>query len=458
MFHPDIFKAYDIRGIYGKDLDDQFAFDLGLAYVAARKDEPDFRGKELSEVQIVVGSDMRLSSPALKEKLIQGLVAAGVKVVDIGLVSTPTFYFAVAYYGYQGGIMVSASHNPGEWNGFKVVRSQARPFSGNSGLEIVKSLINSGSLSPAAILGGVIKNDRVLDDELEYNLRLVDISQVKSLKVVADSANGMGAQYLTKLFGRLPGELISMNFDFDGRFPAHEADPLKEENIKPLADKVLALGADLGIATDGDGDRVFFVDDEGKTIPPALVRGLLAKIFLQDKPGSKIAYDARPGRITSDLIKEHGGIPVLTRVGHSLIKEQMLKEGIYFAGESSGHFCINLEIGCMEMPMLMIAKMLVDFSQSGQKISDYLRPYEKYFASGEINSAVADKEAVFARLKEKYSDGELSELDGLSVTYPDFWFNVRASNTENKFRLNLEAVSREIMEKKRDEVLAVIRA
>jgi len=457
MFQPQIFKAYDIRGIYGQDFDDQFAFDFGLAYVSFRRQEADLAGKELQDISIVVGSDMRLSSPILKENLIAGLVAAGVKVIDIGLVSTPTFYFAVANYGHQGGIMVSASHNPSEWNGFKVVRSRALPISGTSGLETLKELISSGNLSPATEPGQIILQNDILNDELEYDLGLVDWQKIKPLKIVADAANSMGAQYLEVLFNRLPGELIKLNFDLDGTFPVHEADPLKEENVNLLRQQVVAEQADLGITTDGDGDRVFFVDNEGQLISPALVRGLLAKLFLLDNPGAKIGYDVRPGKITTDLIAEQGGQAIPTKVGHSLIKEQMIKDGIYFAGESSGHFFLNTEIGCFEMPMLMIAKMLLVFSQSGQSASDYLRQYKKYFSSGEINSEVADKEVIFARLREKYNDGEINDLDGLSISYPNFWFNVRGSNTENKIRLNLEANDAATMAAKRDEVLALIR-
>jgi len=458
MFNPEIFKAYDIRGIYNQDFDDQFAFDLGVAYANFRSQEDDLKKIKWGDIKIVVGTDMRLSSPALKEKLVAGLVAAGVQVIDIGLVSTPTFYFGVANFGYHGGIMISASHNPSEWNGFKVVRSKARPMSGANGLEQLKDLIAKSELAQATTLGQVILQNDVLSTELDYELNNINLSLMKSFKIVADPSNGMGAQYLSALFSRLPGELIKINFDLDGSFPAHEADPLKEENVRELMDQCLAEEADLGIATDGDGDRVFLVDNEGKVVSPALLRGLLARSFLAEKPGAKIGYDVRPGKITTDLITASGGVPVVTRVGHSLIKDQMLKEDIYFAGESSGHFFLNMGIGCFEVPMIVIVKLLLEFSQSGQSVADYLRPYEKYYASGEINSDVADKVAVLNKLKEKYSSGKQSELDGLSVEYSDFWFNVRGSNTENKMRLNLEAISPEVMAEKRDEVLVIIRA
>jgi phosphomannomutase len=268
----------------------------------------------------------------------------------------------------------------------------------------------------------------------------------------------MGAQYLEELFKHLPCELIKMNWELDGTFPAHEADPLKEENLEDLKKKVLETQADFGITTDGDGDRIFFVDNKGQAIDQSIIRGLLSMIFLKEKPGSKICYDIRPGKITQDLIEANGGIPIVTRVGHSLIKEQTLKEGAYFAGESSGHFFLNMPIGCFEVPVIVTLKLLEYFSQSNQTVADTIRPHKKYFHSGEINSVVADKDIVIANLITKFTDGKLNRLDGITIEYPDFWFNVRGSNTEPKLRLNLEAKSKEIMEIHRDEVLKIIRA
>ena len=452
--NPSIFKAYDIRGIYQKDFDNYFAYQLGLAYIALRHNDADVIGKKM---QIVVGADMRLSSPELKKSLIAGLIAGGANVIDIGLCSTPTFYFAVANFSYDGGLMISASHNPAEWNGFKLVRAKAVPISGDTGMEFLKEKILSGSLSEASSQGTIIERYNVLFEQVNRDLQSVDLGKIKPLKIVADTANGMGGQYLEALFNYLPCELIKMNFPLDGSFPAHEADPIKAENVADLEQMVLSEQADLGIAVDGDGDRVFFVDNLGKVIDQSIIRGLLAKLFLTDKPGAKIGYDVRPGKITFDLIVKHGGAPVTTRVGHSLIKEQMLSEGIYFAGESSGHFFLNMDIGCFEVPMVVILKLLLEFSSSDKDVATQIEPYQKYFNSGEINSDVRDKEKIFKALEEKYSDAEISKLDGLTITYPDWWFNVRASNTENKMRLNLEAIRQGIMEEKRDEVLGTIR-
>ena len=452
--NPEIFKAYDIRGIYGKDFDNDLAYVLGKAYVVLRKNDED--SKNIPKLKIGVAYDMRISSPALKESLIRGLTEAGADVIDLGLIATPTFYFAIGHYNYDGGIIISASHNPKEWNGFKLVRAKGLPVSGESGIEFLKEQVLANRFLPAPEKGLVSKNENSQTEALNYALSFLKNKKIKPLKIVIDTANGMGAAYLGHLFRELKLNINSINFPLNGNFPAHEADPLKEENLKQLKNEVKSIGADLGIATDGDGDRIFFVDNKGETIDPTIIRGLMAKLFLIDKPGAKIGYDVRPGKITLDLIKENGGIPIVTRVGHSLIKEQMIKEDIYFAGESSGHFYFNGPAGCFEYPEIVIIKLLLFLSESGATVSEIMAPYKKYFHSGEINKSVSDKDAVFKRLQEKYQDGEINLLDGVSVTYENFWFNVRGSNTEAKIRLNLEAISEDVMKEKRDEVLALI--
>lgn len=455
MINPEIFKAYDIRGIYDTDFDAEAAYQIALAYVALREQDPDHNPNR--KLQIAVAYDMRLSSPALKEKIIAGLIDAGANVVDFDLTSTPAFYFAVASHKLDGGIMISASHNPGAWNGFKIVRTKAVPVSGETGLYWLKEKVMSGVLKIADTPGNLSVKNNITQEQLEHDLEYFNIKNIKPMKIVVDTASGMGAQYIFELFKNLPIVLLPLNFEFDGSFPAHEADPLKEENMRQLEAMVIEKEADLGISTDGDGDRVFFVDNNGKTIEPAIIRGLLARVFLKDKPGAKIGYDVRPGKITTDLILENGGVPIITRVGHSLIKEQMLSQDIYFAGESSGHFFLNLPLGCFEMPNIMIGKLLEEFSNCGQTVSTYLQPLKKYFASGEINNNVSDKKIVIEELAKKYADGKINFLDGITVEYPDYWFNVRGSNTENKMRLNLEAISEEIMVSKRDEILTFIK-
>jgi phosphomannomutase len=450
--NPGIFKAYDIRGVYQKGVDEEVSYRLGLAFGELRQEET---GQE--SLNIVVGGDMRTSTPSLKEAVVKGLVAKGVNVIDVGMISTPSFYFAVAYFGYDGGIIVSASHNPAEWNGFKLTRERAKPVSYETGIKDLKEKMEKNEFSQARSLGKITKRENVLEKQMAHDFEFFDRNKISRLKVAVDTANGMGAQYIEPLFKNIDAQLIPLNFEFDGTFPAHEADPLKEENLEELKKKITKEKCDLGIAIDGDGDRIFFVDDKGKTIEQSIVRGILAKMFLKDRPGSKICYDIRPGRITPEMIKENGGVPIVTKVGHSLIKQKALNEGAYFAGESSGHFFLNMDIGCFEVPVIVAGKFLQELSEAGTKASRYIASFKKYFHSGEINMEVADKQQVFKKLEQKYHDGDINKLDGVTIEYPEFWFNVRGSNTEEKVRLNLEAVSRKKMKEKTKEVIKIIK-
>lgn len=456
LTNPSIFKAYDIRGVYKKDLDEKTAYSLGLAYVKLRKEDLKSNGQE-KKLKIVISCDARLSSPSLKKSLINGLLDGGADVIDIGINATPTFYFAVAKYKYDGGIMVSASHNPKEWNGFKLTREKAIPVSGDSGISFLKEKIINNELEKAKKRGNLKIKKGVLKDQIKHDLKYAKIKKIKPFKIVIDPANAVGALFLDELFKHLPTQLIKINFKLDGNFPAHEADPIKKENLKQLQLEVLKQKADLGISTDGDGDRIFFINNKGKLIDQSIIRGLLAKLFLEEKPKSKIGFDIRPGKITEDLILENGGEPIKTKVGHSLIKEQMLKENIYFSGESSGHFFLNMPIACFEVPNIVILKLLEEFSKHELTISEQTKQYHKYFHSGEINKEVKDKNKVFKNLEKKYKNGKIDKLDGLSVSFKDFWFNVRASNTENKIRLNLEAINKKILKEKKAQLLTFLK-
>lgn len=451
--NKEIFKAYDIRGIYPDDLDEELIYKIGRAYADMLKEET-----KKDKVTFVVGRDMRLSSPQLTKELIRGITDQGVNVINIGLASTPTFYYGVSILDADGGMQVSASHNPKEYNGIKLVKSRAFPVGFDTGIEEILNRVIADDFVKSEKKGLISKNNEILDKHVEYALSSTDIDRIKPLKVVADAANSMGAPYLEKLFEKLPGELIKMNFELDGTFPAHEADPYKEENIVDLKKRVLAEGADLGIATDGDGDRIFFIDDTGELVDPAIIRGMLSKIVLEKNQGATICYDIRPGRITRDMIVENGGKPCVTRVGHSLIKAKGIEEGAKFAGESSGHFFFDTKYGFFETPDLVTLKMLAEISKEDKKFSEIIKPLQRYYHSGEINSEVEDKEGVMKKLVKIYKDAkDISLLDGVTIEFDDFWFNVRPSNTEPKLRLNLEAISRDIMEEKRDEILKVIR-
>ena len=446
-----IFKAYDIRGVYPTSLNEELAEKIGRAF--ARLIKAENQGKQ---VNILLARDMRLSSPGLAIKVIEGLLKSGVNVIDVGLASTPTFYFSVGYYGFDAGIQISASHNPPEYNGFKMVRAGGVPVSEASGIVQIRDWVVEDKWEDTES-GKLETKTGVLDDLMREQKKWVDWTKMKQFKIAVDTANGMGGLDIPAMFRGSSCDLIKLNFDLDGTFPVHQADPLKEENLAWVKKAVLENAADLGIAVDGDGDRYFFVDEKGNAVKQDVLRGLVAQMMLARYPGEKMGYDVRPGRATIDLILAGGGIPVENRVGHSLIKEQMLREKIIFSGEISGHYFFKQDYGTFEAPTILVGLILEHLTRTGQKMSELWEPYDIYFHSGEINSDVSNKAEMIAAIEKKYGDGKVSHLDGISIEFPDYWFNVRPSNTENKLRLNLEARSKEVMEQKRDEILALIR-
>ncbi|MDP3970707.1 MAG: phosphomannomutase/phosphoglucomutase [bacterium] len=450
----NIYKAYDIRGIYGSELTEEVTYKTARAYAQLLKKEN--AGKLLT---VAVGEDMRLSSPSLKDQVIAGLTDEGLHVMHVGIVSTPAFYYAVAKYAYDGGIMVTASHNPKEFNGLKFVRAGVKPVSMENGIAEIRDTVIADNFAAPTAGGNVEEQSGIVEEHTKFEVDWVGTEGIRPFKIVADCANAMGSTYVRAMFSHLPCELIEMNFELDGNMPAHEADPFKEENNQDLMKRVVEEGADLGIATDGDGDRIFFIDNEGNMIEPAIIRGLVAKLVLEREPNSTICYDIRPGRITRDMIEAAGGKPSVTKVGHSFIKDQAIKEGAAFAGESSGHFFMRTELGVFETPVIVAMMLLKFFSRKEESVADQVRPYRKYAHSGEINSAVKDKEGIMNKLLEIYeADAKsISKLDGITVEYEDYWFNVRPSNTESVLRLNLESINEETMRAKTDEILAIIR-
>lgn len=453
MIPTEIFKAYDIRGLYPEQLDEKLAYKIGRGFAEIMKQE-----SEKDTITICVGRDMRLSSPSLTKKVIEGIIDQGANVIDIGLVSTPTFYFAVAKYGYDAGIQISASHNPKQYNGFKMVRQNSIPVSGDTGIMDLRDIVIKNEFTSADKKGSIEKKEGVIKEHVNHALSYVDVSKIKPFKVVVDTANAMGGPMFEELFKHLPCELLKLNFELDGTFPVHEADPLKDENNKQLQEKVLETKADLGIAIDGDADRIFYISNDGTTVLPAIVRGIFAEIFLRDNPGANVCYDIRPGKITIDMIEQAGGVPIITKVGHSLIKEKAREVDAIFAGESSGHFFLKQPFGFFEVPMIVTLKLLEELSVSQKTVAEYVKPLYKYFQSGEINFEVEDKQAVLDKLKETYGNNLKYDFDGLSFEFDDFWFNVRPSNTENKIRFNLEAVSEKIMKEKTEEITNLIKS
>ncbi len=454
--NKDIFRAYDIRGIYPEEINEQTAYCIGQNFVKLiREENPD---KE--ELNIVVGQDMRLSSPDLARKVIEGVTDTGANVIDIGLASTPTFYYAVARYGYDGGLEVSASHNPKEYNGVKVVRAKAYPVGLPNGLDKIRDAYLAHKDIAADQKGKVTKKVGILEERVQDALKFYDFSKIRPFKIVVDTANSMGSPDIEELFKHLPCELVKMNFELDGTFPVHEADPFKDENIVDLKKKVLEEKADLGISTDGDADRIFFIDNKGDLIEPEIIRGLMAKEVLEHHPGAPIGYDIRPGMITREMIEEYGGKPFVTKVGHSLIKKDSIDKDAPFSGESSGHMFFKTEYGFFETPLIVALVLMKQMSEVDKPVAEIIEPLRKYFHSSEINSDVEDKDSKMKELEQKFSSGakNVSWLDGVTIEHEDWWFNVRPSNTESKLRLNLEARDKETMKEKRDEVLGVIRS
>ena len=447
MLSPSVFKAYDVRGIVPDELDADGAYRLAQAYVAVF--EPEL---------MALGRDMRLSSPELAEAAIRGASEAGADVVDLGQIGTEMLYFAVGEYGYQGGIQITASHNPAAYNGMKIVRRGAMPVGGDTGLDKMKAFCLEGGTPPQAAPGQVSSRD-VYAPFADKVLSLVDVSAIRPLKVVMDGANGMAGPMMRPLLDRLPIEAIPYAFDPDGSFPRNEPNPLLEENRAFVIDKVREHAADLGIAWDGDADRCFFIDDRGEFVPGDLVTALLARATLERHPGATIVYDLRASWAVRDEVAKAGGKAIENRVGHAFIKARMRKEDAAFAGEVSGHYYFRDFYYCDTgiVPALVMLELV---SRAGKPLSELLRPYhERYFISGEVNSTVDDVPVRLQALKDRYAPNaaRVSHLDGVSFEFDDWHFNVRPSNTEPLLRLNLEALDRSTMEARRDEVLALIR-
>jgi phosphomannomutase len=450
VLDPKAFKAYDIRGIYPSELDEDGAYRVGRAYV-----------EHFEPRSIAVGRDMRLSSPAMAAAVIDGAADGGADVVDIGLVGTEMVYFAVADGEHDGGICVTASHNPKEYTGMKIVRRGALPVGGDSGLAEIRDRAVALEGFGEATRRGAVHDEDIWDGFVEKVLSFVDPEAIRPLRVVVDAANGMAGAMLTPVLERLPQlDVVRCNFEPDGTFPNHEPNPLLPENREFVVRTTREAGADLGVAYDGDADRCFFVDDTGEFVPGDFVTALLARSILAKQPGSKVIYDVRASRAVPKTISEAGGEPLVNRVGHAFIKHRMRKEDAVFGGEVSAHYYFR-DFSSADSGVVPFLLMLELLSRTGTKLSEILAPYrEQYFLTGEINTPVSDVPLKLQELKERYAaqGGRISHLDGLSVEFEDWHFNVRPSNTEPLLRLNLEALSPELMAAKRDEVLALIRA
>ena len=451
MIDESIFKAYDIRGRYPDALNEEVARQVGRAYVH-------YLG--LSGSRVVVGRDMRLSGETLKDAFIQGVTEAGADVLNIGLVSTDALYFAVGHLEEPGGVMITASHNPKDYNGFKLCREDAIALSGDEGIFQIRDLITSGKLPEPSEYSGSVEEGDVTVDYAEHCLSFIDTEGLSPLKIVVDAGNGMAGKMLQPIFERLPFEYVPMYFELDGSFPNHPPNPIEPENMVEIQERVVAEGADFGVAFDGDADRCFIVTEKGETISGDILATLVTKNVLEKEPGAVIVYSAVCSRALPQLVRHEGGRPIRTKAGHSIIKPQMRKNNAAFGGEHSGHFYFrdNYFADSGIIAMLTVAELV---GRQEEPISKLLEPIDPYVRSGEINSEVDDQQEALERVEEYYAERDnpaVDHLDGLTVDYGDWWFNLRPSNTEPLLRLNVEAEDRETMQTKRDELLDLIRS
>ena len=454
-FTPGIFRSYDIRGVVPDELDAADAEKIGRVFVTWLGNGQQAAGNRLT---ILVARDMRKSGDELHPAVIRGIAAQGADVVDVGLATSPLFYYSVWQASADAGVMVTASHNPGKYNGFKMTRAEAVPISRDTGLLAIRDLVEKWSLRAPSVSRndghvGTVSTADFSDGYLTY--ATAGAENVGPLKVVIDCGNGMVGLLIRRVLACLPQVQATVLYEeLDGSFPHHEANPLKEENMRDLQERVRAEKGDIGVAFDGDGDRVGFTDENGVTVPGDFVTALLAQEVLREKPGAKILYDLRSSWATKEAIEAAGGTPVMSRVGHSYIKEQMRTERAVFAGEMSSHFYFQEYYA--ESAVRAMVLLLRVLSERQQSFAQLVTPLRKYAKTPEINFEVEEKDRVLATLKRRYADGKQFALDGLSVDYPEWWFNVRASGTEPLLRLNLEAKTGGLLEEKKQELFAIL--
>lgn len=442
---PDLFKSYDVRGIYPAQINDDVAYQIGRCFV------PLVGGKK-----IVVGRDMRPSGENLYEAFARGATDAGADVTYIGKVSTDALYFAVGKYGFDGGVMITASHNPAQYNGMKFTRAAAEAISLDTGLSTVRDQIVSGNLPPKAEKPGTVTERDILDDFAAHCLSFIDVKKIKPFKIAIDAGNGMAGETVPHVFKHLPCDVTPLYFELDGSFPNHPASPIEPENMVDLQAAVKKHGCDLGVAFDGDADRMFIVDEKSDLIDGSTVTALVALNTLKKYPHSKILYNLICSRSVPELIEKAGGTPVRSKVGHSIIKKEMREQDIMFGGEHSGHFYFKNN-WYADSGMIALLQCLEVFSETHDPVSAVIAPIDTRFRSGEINSEVKDAKAKMAELEAHYKDAKIDHLDGVTIAYPDWWMNIRPSNTEPLLRLNVEGDTKALMEQHRDEALALIR-
>jgi len=446
-----IFKAYDIRGLYPSEICEEVAFRIGQAFSLYIK-----RISRQKKLNIVVARDNRLSSLSLMKNLEKGLVEQGVTVFDLGLSTTPMFYFACVFLKADGGVMVTASHNPKNYNGFKLVREKAIPISQGSGLEEIKKIFLRNEVIKSFQKGKVVKKN-VLSDYVSFAIRLFRFHQLKPLKLVIDTANSVSGLVIAPIFKKTPYRILHIFKKLDGNFPHHQPYPLLAKNLIDIKSLVKSQKADLGVAFDGDGDRIIFIDEKGNFIPPDLITALMASFILKVYPKRKILYDVRSSNIVKDIIKINGGTPVMARSGHSFIKEKMRRENIFFGGEYSGHYYLKLNY-FFESPFFVLFTILDNLSKSGKTLSEFINPLKKYYHSPEINFQLPNRSLVFQEMENIYKrkKGKICKIDGLRVDFANWWFSLRLSHTEPLLRLVVEAKTKKLMQEKIKELTDII--
>ncbi len=447
--NPTIFKSYDVRGVYPSELSDEVAYAIGRCFVPMLDAGP--------KPTVVAGRDMRPSGAKLFAAFARGAADAGADVVDIGMVSTDALYFAVGKFDFDGGVMITASHNPAQYNGMKFTRAKAEAISLDTGLAAMRDRIVSGDLPPKAAAAGTISERNVLDDFAQHCLSFVDPSKVKPMRIAIDAGNGMAGETVPHVFKHLPCDVVPLYFELDGSFPNHPASPIEPENMIDLQAAVRKHQCDLGAAFDGDADRMFVVDEKGDLVDGSTVTALVALNTLKRYPGAKILYNLICSRSVPELITKAGGVPIRSKVGHSIIKAVMREQDIVFGGEHSGHFYFR-DNWYADSGMIALLQCLELFGEAGKPVSEVIAPIDTRFRSGEINSTVADAAAKLREIEEHYKDADIDHLDGVTISYPDWWMNVRPSNTEPLLRLNVEGDTKALMERHRDEALALIRS
>jgi len=444
--NPKIFKAYDIRGIYPSEFNEEAAYRIARALVLY-----------LGVDSVAVGRDMRLSSPAIAQAVISGITDQGADAIDLGLTTTDELYFAVGKFGYPAGVMITASHNPAEYNGMKMCRAEAVAISSETGGDAIRDLALAGAFPEPAHKGSVTKRD-VTDDYVSHCLSFIDVAKVRPLKVAVDAGNGMAGMIVPKVFEYLPGQLVPLYFELDGRFPNHPASPIEPENTADLRRVVVEERCDMGVAFDGDADRMFLISEKGEQLGGDMVTALVAQSLLRDHQGATILYNLINSRSVPEVIERNGGQAVRTRVGHSFIKAQMREHNAIFGGEHSGHFYFR-DNWYADSGLIAFLIVLELISVSGKTVSELLAPIDTRVRSGEINTVVRDQAERMGAIEQHFAarGARIDHLDGITIDFPTWWANVRPSNTEPLLRLNVEADTPEELARRRDEMLALIR-